>query len=153
MPVGVECDLNRRVAQPQLNDFRVLTLGDEHRRMGVAEVVKPEGLANCGAYRRKPSPRPEIGAPQRTALGRREHEPVIARRPLGEVPGQLISEEPGERHLTTCSRRFGRCQCHLPTNVSKRLRDCQAPSEEITTAHPQTGEFAKPATGVGRGRR
>jgi len=75
------------------DDFRVLTLGDEHRRMSVAEVVKPERLADRGSDRGEPSASPEVGATKRPALGSGEDEPVRTRWPPTRVPSHLLGKE------------------------------------------------------------
>jgi len=71
VPWNREEHLNRRVPEPELDDFRVLTLDDEHRRMGIAEVMKPERLANRGADSRKP---PGVRVPGVTAWQSKEVE-------------------------------------------------------------------------------
>jgi len=53
VPVGVQSDLNRRVPEAELDDFRVLTLGDEHRRMSVSEVMEPERITDWGSRGRR----------------------------------------------------------------------------------------------------
>ena len=44
--VGIQGDLNRGMSEPQLDDFRMLPLGDEYRGVRVPEIVKPEWLTD-----------------------------------------------------------------------------------------------------------
>jgi hypothetical protein len=49
----VQGDLDRGMPGPRLDDLGMLTLGDQHRHMGVAQVVKAHRLTNRGLDRRQ----------------------------------------------------------------------------------------------------
>jgi len=74
VPVGIQSGFDRRVTEPFLNDLRVLSLRDQERCVGVAQIVESAGLPDRGLHSGQPDPTPEVTAPDGTTAWSGKHE-------------------------------------------------------------------------------
>ena len=63
--------------QPRLDHFRVLSLSDEHRGVGVAQLMESQTIEMGGLYRGEPGPTAEVSSTQWRTLRSDEDHPGI----------------------------------------------------------------------------
>lgn len=144
----VQGDLDRGVPEPALDDLRMLALGDQHRRMRVAEIMNSKRFTNRGTHRSQPGSSPKVAAKKWSTFRCAEHEPLSARRPCGQVVIQLLSQELGQCRLTPCCRGLGRSQDYLSTYLGERLGDGESSSRQVEPVCSETGKLTEPTAAV-----
>ena len=87
------------MAELGLDCLDARALGDEQAGASVAKVMEPQPVGESrldGCWLEDPGN--ELLLPQRTTLRRGEHQILRAVRPLGQVGGELLAEEPRQRY-------------------------------------------------------
>ena len=90
----------------------------------------------------------ELLLPQRPTLRRGEHQILRAMRPLGQIGGELLAQEPRQRY-GAASVGLGRPP-HQPTiDLGRRLADLAAATEQVQVPDPKRHQLAGAKPGVG----
>ena len=114
VPVAVQRHRRRSMAELGLDRLDARALGDQQARAGMAKVMEPQPVGESRLGRRRlEDAGDELLLPQRATLRRGEYQIVRAVRPLSQVGGELVAEEPRQVHRaagvglvmdTTCAR-------------------------------------------------
>nr|WP_246161768.1 hypothetical protein [Aeromicrobium ginsengisoli] len=99
MSVRVEGHRRRAVAEHLLHDLDVSTGRDRQRRGSVAQLVRVQ-IRNADGRRCHSEGFAEHADPQCLATANSSEDEVF-RCLAGDVPGEVVDEEPGDRHLAT----------------------------------------------------
>ena len=140
--------LDRRLAEPLLDDLRVLSLGDEKRCVRVAEVVERARITDRCSHCRQPDPASEVRAPDGTTRWRPEDQTRfvgVSR----EVSRRLLDNEGWHRHGAAKSIRLGRLDEELSFHFGEALLHPQRPPQGIEPFSAKGRKLPEPKPRVG----
>jgi hypothetical protein len=150
MPVAVEGQGSRGVAQHPLQDFHVRAGGDGERGTGVAEIVQPQWGYAGRLHRWEPRTVSEVLGAEEASSRRREHEALRSRlSEVREVVLQRLGHQSGYGHGTATGGTL-RWQDHeSAADPLDLLDDGNRPVEEVDVLAPEGGQLARPKAGIG----
>ena len=142
VPVAVQRYGCRGMAEPGLDGLDAGALGDEQARAGVAKVVEPQpvGESSLDGCRLEDAG-DELLLPQRTALRCGEHQIPRTLRPVGQVGGELVAQEPRQMRRAG-GVGLGRPPHQPPIHLGRRLADLAASAKQVEVADTERHQLA-----------
>jgi hypothetical protein len=136
VPIAVQRHRRRGMAELGLDRLDTRALGDEQTGAGMAKVMEPQPVRESGLGRRRfEDAGDELLLPQRATLRRGEHQIVRTVRTLGQIGGELVAQEPRQRHRAV-GIRLGRPPHQPPIHLGRRLANLAAAAKQVQVPDP-----------------